>query len=190
MSLPDTTRAAFQEWFDRILDNDIPHDVTAFVLHLYEGAATFDAQLAGTTRFDPTDRDWALDEAWSTGEDLFVVDRSSAGDSWELALDMFRELLRDYLMTGLRAERLRHASGIAVGFVDDDLTLISNRQESSGPISNAVLKSIDLADREMFGFQRRLKSLSERRVRHSTRCRRMDCCQPLTGNADKISPGC
>ncbi|HEU4887972.1 MAG TPA: hypothetical protein VFV49_08810 [Thermoanaerobaculia bacterium] len=127
MQSPDiVTRAAFHEWLDRVLAGDLPSEVVGFVLHLYEGTSTFDAQLAGTTRFDPADPAWAQDEAWSTGEDLFGLDRARTGDSWELAHEQFTNLMHEYFATGLRAELLRRAAVVAMGFVDGDLTLISN----------------------------------------------------------------
>lgn len=99
-------RDAFHAFMDRALSAEVPDDVIAFVLNLYEGEHTFDAQLAGT------------------GESVFAVRRISVEDSRENARDLFRDLLIDYLSTGRNRQRLRRAKGVSVGFVNGDLVSI------------------------------------------------------------------
>jgi hypothetical protein len=124
-------RTAFHAFLDRALAGGVPDDIVAFILNLYEGTETFDAQLAGSTRFESTSSEWPVDPAFSTGEYLFAVPRLAVQDSWEEAFNLFRTLLLDYIMSGRKAARLRGAKGVAIGFVDGDLTVVDISQSIS-----------------------------------------------------------
>ena len=124
----DSATTAFFQWLDQVLAEPISSVTAGYVLNLYEGVSTFDAQLAGTRRFDPADRNWAGDMTFSTGENLFSIDRSLANDSWERALELFTMFLRDYLQSGREAATLLRATAVAVGFVDGDLIVLRGDQ--------------------------------------------------------------
>ena len=128
MSLPaDEYRDAFGAWLDGTLPNPLPDGVAAFVLVLYEGGRSFDAQIAGTAAFDTTDSAWAYDRLFSSGENLFSVRRRAVSGSWQAALRLYYDLLDEYLRTGSRREALNAAQGVAVTFAEGDIILVRPR---------------------------------------------------------------
>ena len=64
--LADEYRDRFGAWLDAALPDPLPERVAAFVLVLYEGGRTFDAQIAGTAGFDTTDSVWVRDQLFSS----------------------------------------------------------------------------------------------------------------------------
>jgi hypothetical protein len=119
-------RLEFAAWLDKFLVGLVANQVAAFVFNVYEGDVSFDVQLDGAASFDPADDSWASQRIVSTGEDLFSIPRDAVGDSWEAALDVVRQLVRQYLVSGLHAGKLKQAQAVAVGFVDGDLELVPN----------------------------------------------------------------
>jgi hypothetical protein len=127
MSSADERREAFHGWLNGALPDHTEARAVAFILNLYEGTETFDAQIAGATRFDAVDRSWAADTTFSSAQDLFSVQRAAVDDSWQRALRLYDELLSDYLRTGRRRDVLTAAQGIGVGFVDGDVIVVHPR---------------------------------------------------------------
>ena len=116
----------FTAWLDRFLVGSAATEVVAFVFNVYEGEASFDVQLDGTASFDTADDSWASRGIVSTGENLFAIPRDVVGDSWEAALDVLRQLIRQYLVSGSAASKLKQVRAVAMGFVDGDLELVPN----------------------------------------------------------------
>ena len=114
----------FSAWLDEVLSQEIPAEVVAFCFNLYEGEDGFYVQLIGAPAFDPEDSDWACDEAFSTGEEMFVLPHTQVGEDWERGLAAAVEMVKAYLADGEQAYVLRQAEGVAVGFVEGDLTVI------------------------------------------------------------------
>jgi len=125
--LADEYRDRFGAWLDAALPNPLPARVAAFVLVLYEGRRTFDAQIAGTAAFDSTDSAWAHDPLFSSRENLFTVRRRAVSGSWQAALRLCYDLIDEYLHTGGRREALNAAQGVAVTFADGDIILVRPR---------------------------------------------------------------
>ncbi|MBR6070838.1 MAG: hypothetical protein IKP78_09645 [Ruminococcus sp.] len=121
----------FAHWLDSLLENnDMPEGTAAFCLNLYEESDEehlYAAQLIAAGAFDPDDEagEWACEEVWSCGEDVFTVDTSDEDDTgWKHAQELFREMLEEYLVSGTYKSVLGGAKGIAVGFVDGELEIV------------------------------------------------------------------
>lgn len=112
----------FSEWLDSILKEFDSDEIIAFNFNLYENSedGIYDVQLIGSTDYDPDDDDWACNEAFSSGEDIF----SFAADDWEVALEECVGMVKSYLSSGSYRSKLLAAKAIAAGFVDGDLELI------------------------------------------------------------------
>ena len=126
--LAEEYRDRFGAWLDDALPNPLPARVASFVLVLYEGERTFDAQITGTAGFDTTGSSPSHDPLISSGENLFAVERGAVGGSWQAALRLYYGLLDEYLRSGGRRDTLIAAQGVAVTFVDGDSILLHPRR--------------------------------------------------------------
>jgi hypothetical protein len=88
----------------------------------HEAEQCFHAQLIGAARYSGTDDSWASDEVFSTGESVFELPHQAVGADWRDGLDATQALLRRYVQHGARADVLRKAHAVAVGFVDGDIS--------------------------------------------------------------------
>lgn len=125
----------FSRWLDCLLENnDMPENTAAFCFNLYEESDEehlYAVQLVAAGEFDPHDvnGDWACEEVWSSGEDVFTVDTSDEEDmGWKHAQELFCEMIGEYLSSGGYASVLRAAKGVAAGFVDGELRIISLKE--------------------------------------------------------------
>lgn len=121
----------FVHWLDNILENsDIPESTKAFCFNLYEESEEdhiYGVQIIAAGEFDPKDAagDWACEEVWSCGEDIFTVDTSDEEDTgWKHAQELFTEMVREYLDSGKYRKVLLSAEGNAIGFVDGELEIL------------------------------------------------------------------
>jgi len=79
----------------------------------------------GSLTPDDKEGEWACEEVWSSGENIFTVDTSDEDDTgWSHAQELFREMAEEYLRNGKYADVIKGAKGIAMGFVDGDLEII------------------------------------------------------------------
>jgi hypothetical protein len=76
----------FNAWVDRVMREFGATPSVAYNFHLYEHEDGFAIQLVGTSRFDPDDEDWACDETFSSGEDLFRLPHAVLGKEWRTGL--------------------------------------------------------------------------------------------------------
>ena len=125
----------FAHWLDDILENnDMPENTAAFCLNLYEEDIKdhiYGAQLIASGEFDPDDEsgEWACEEVWSSGENIFTVDTSDEEDTgWKHAQELFAEMAEEYLSSGKYRSILTGSRGVAIGFVDGDLEIIYKTQ--------------------------------------------------------------
>ena len=125
----DEIQAAFNHWADQAFA-EYAEPCAAYCFNLYEHAEEWAIQLSGTVRFDPADPDWACEEAFSSGEDLFVLPRGGEALDWMIALERARSLVGSYLQTSVYASRFRATQAVAIGFVDGDLEILSVRGET------------------------------------------------------------
>jgi len=113
----------FNAWVDRLLTKHASSSVVAYNFNLYEHTEQFAIQLVGARSFDVTDQDWACDEIFSSGEDLFYLPHTIVGDRWKNGLEAAQSLVKNYLQEGAQAAFLKESRGVGVGFVEGDIEL-------------------------------------------------------------------
>lgn len=114
----------FSKWLDNNL-KQLPSDVVAVNFNLYEGLnQTYDIQLIGSDKFDEEDDDWACEEIFSTGEDLFCIPITETIEHWLDGLSFIRKMIENYLKNGKYANVLKQLQAVGVGFVDGDIELL------------------------------------------------------------------
>jgi hypothetical protein len=114
----------FSRWTDRILLEYAGRAVAAYNFNLYEHEDAFAIQLIGASRFDESDSDWACDEVFSSGEDLFELPHSIVSADWREGLRHATGLVEQYLERGKLAPRLKLSQAVGIGFVSGDLEII------------------------------------------------------------------
>ena len=94
----------------------LPAEAKALCLNLYESEeeGEFDAQLVACAAYDREDPDWACEDIFSTGEELFGF----SSEDWEAALDLMLETMSEAIADGILPDAIEY---VAVGFVDGDL---------------------------------------------------------------------
>lgn len=121
-----TDYTAFSAWLDAVLSAEsLPEEIAAFNINLYESAEEadpplFDLQLMGAPFYDPDDADWACEEIFSTGENLFTL----SAEDWEACLADVIALVEQYLSDGQYADLFHAKQALTVGFVDGDLEVL------------------------------------------------------------------
>lgn len=114
----------FSKWLDSNLEQ-LPPDIVAVNFNLYEGSNdTYDIQLIGTDTFDEEDEDWACEEIFTTGEDIFLMPRTDDIEDWEDALDFITKMVRKYLEDGKYANMLKGLQAVGIGFVDGEIQIL------------------------------------------------------------------
>ena len=124
----------FFTWVDEALSAQLPPSIQAFNFNLYEGhkRKEWHVQIGGAKSFSVEDDDWACDEVFTTGENIFVVKSKDAGKEWEEALKCFLALAKAYLEEGQHAALLKSKRGVGMGFVDGDLHLLYVSENAAG----------------------------------------------------------
>lgn len=113
--------SGLEQWLTSVLLRPMSKAVTHLYLFLYETTATFAIQVMGYEGVLP--ESGPVPPVFTTGEDLFHIDRLSVGDDWQHALDLSRRLTRRYIAEGQARDAI--ASLVTeIGFVDGDLTRI------------------------------------------------------------------
>jgi hypothetical protein len=94
----------------------LPAEAKSLCLNLYESEeeGEFDAQLVACAAYDREDPDWACEDIFSTGEELFGF----SSEDWEAALDLMLETMSEAIADGILPDTVEY---VAVGFVDGDL---------------------------------------------------------------------
>jgi hypothetical protein len=112
----------FAVWLDRVATAGASSGARAFVFNLYEGETSFDVQLDGCSALDLS-TDWVGLRVFSSGEDLFEIPRTLAGDDWRAGLTAAQQLIRRYRSARTNA-RCLDGTPVACGFVDGDYELV------------------------------------------------------------------
>ena len=120
----------FNNWVDRIVSEVGVTPVVAYNFNLYEHENEFVVQLVGTDSFDLKDEDWACDETFSSGEDLFYLPHAVCGNQWRKGLEMTILLVKNYLQQGHHAASLKATRGVGVGFVDGNIDFVYLRGDA------------------------------------------------------------
>lgn len=113
-----------EEWLDSLDLDDMPENIIAYNINLYEGDETYDLQLIGSDEFDKDDPDWACSEVYSSEEEICYIEMTDEVGDWENAQKQFAQCIKDYLEEGKYADVLKAAKAIGIGFVDGDIELV------------------------------------------------------------------
>ena len=116
------TYSELETWLNEVMQMTIPVDVVAFCFNLYEDVnKSWTLELIGANTFVATDSDWACDEVFTTRDNPLIWNENK---EWQDVLMKIKELLQDYLEKGKYGKVLKEGQGLAVGFIDGDLTLL------------------------------------------------------------------
>jgi hypothetical protein len=114
----------FSKWLDYNLEQ-FSTDIIAVNFNLYEGSnQTYDIQLIGTNTFDEEDEDWACEEVFTTGEDVFLIPRTNDIEDWKKGLAFITKIVQKYLEDGKYANILQGLQAVGIGFVDGDIEIL------------------------------------------------------------------
>ena len=116
------TYSELETWLNEVMRMTIPDDVVAFCFNLYEDAnKSWTLELIGASSFDTTDNDWACDEVFTTRDKPLTWHDDK---EWQDVQIMTIKMIKDYIEKGKYGKALKERQGLAVGFVDGDLTLL------------------------------------------------------------------
>lgn len=110
----------FSKWLNSNLEQ-LPSDIVAVN---FSSNQTYDIQLIGTDTFDEEDEDWACEEIFTTGEDIFLMPRTDDIEDWEDGLDFITKIVRKYLEDGKYANMLKGLQAVGIGFVDGEIEIL------------------------------------------------------------------
>ncbi|MCT4618778.1 MAG: hypothetical protein N4A62_05255 [Marinisporobacter sp.] len=118
----------FSEWLNQYLVLELPKEIKAFNFNLYEEEEEYHVQLIGSETLPEEDDDWACDEIFTTGENIFIIANEQTGDTWEEGLRFIIELVKKYLVHGKFTEKLKSVGVVGVGFVDGDIEIVYQKK--------------------------------------------------------------
>ena len=114
------TYSELETWLNEVMQMTIPDDVVAFCFNLYEEANnSWTLELIGASSFDTTDNDWSCDEVFTTRDKPFTWKENK---EWQDVQITIIKMIKDYIEKGKYGKTLKERQGLAVGFVDGDLT--------------------------------------------------------------------
>lgn len=114
----------FENWLNSQLENDMPTDTKAFCFNLYEESAedfVYSVQLVACNKFDADDDDWACEEVWSSGEDIFCIELS---DEENKDHESAQALIKSWVLEYMKECEILSSKYVAIGFVDGELEII------------------------------------------------------------------
>jgi hypothetical protein len=117
----------FNEWLEEALPDIPPGDVRAYNFNIAERVDDFVVEIVGAPAYDPSNSDWACEESWSCRPSEFSLPHTDVGAQWKPVEELVVRFVREFLMNSiaLKAQWLRDADAVAVGFVDGDLNVVS-----------------------------------------------------------------
>lgn len=115
----------FVSWLNEVIVNIKDKDYPACCFNIYdEEDGTYSIQFIASSHYDDDDDSWALDEAYSTGENLFIVSEDILQDN-DLTMESYMiSLLKAFENHENKAMSLTRFEKIAFGFVDGPLHII------------------------------------------------------------------
>jgi hypothetical protein len=117
---------AFHTWLSEVVPLVQPPGVVAFNFNIAQGPTGFEVELIGSPTFDPNNSDWACEEAWVSRPRTFAASYAEFGKEWEPFLEWARRCLQSFVTgEGPKAQTLRSAEAVTVGFVDGELVLVA-----------------------------------------------------------------
>lgn len=113
----------FGEWLDEQLDTEIPEEIIAFNINIYE--SPFSVEVVGSSEFDLDDDDWACNEDWIPKIRMNPMSDELFGSSWDEAQENIMIMAKSYLESSLKnVNKLKSAKAFALGFVDGNLSYV------------------------------------------------------------------
>jgi len=113
-------------WLDRQLNEDIPAQVIAFNINIYE--SPFNIEIIGSKQFDPDDEDWACNEDWVPEQRVVSVSEALFGRSWGEVQENLITMVKQYLESSSKnAHKIKAAKGFAIGFVEGNLNYLHSK---------------------------------------------------------------
>lgn len=111
-----------EKWIDSIFENTIPNEVVGIAFNLYEDENNqWSIEMIGSGSFDAEDPDWACDEVFDTRDNTLSWVQDA---TWEGVLQEVIGKIQKYIEIGKYAGQMRAYSGVGVGFVDGDITIV------------------------------------------------------------------
>ena len=111
----------FTKWIYDAVKDGVPENVAAYCFNLYESAENgrYYIQLVASPSFDEDDPDWACDECFTTGENVFSIEAGG----YEEALEKFSAMI-EKPVSQCELPACFTGKRIAYGFVDGDLYIV------------------------------------------------------------------
>jgi len=118
----------FTSWLNEILKNPLPENTKGINFNLYEeeNPNTYGIQFVATKSFDLNDDDWACDDIFSSGENMYFFTNKN---NWEQILKEIELNIKDYLDKENESTVLKNYEGIGLGFVDGDLIILYKKEK-------------------------------------------------------------
>ena len=118
----------FTSWLNEILKNPLPENSKGINFYLYEeeNQNTYGIQFVATKSFDLNDDDWACDDIFSSGENMYFFTNKN---NWEQILKEIELNIKDYLDKENESTVLKNYEGIGLGFVDGDLIILYKKEK-------------------------------------------------------------
>lgn len=125
--------SSFFTWLDILLQGAISEEIVAFNFNLYESnnSQQFDIQLVGSKTYSSYNDDWACNNDYSSGENLFAF----YSPDWVSCLSAFADLIISYMRTGNNRQVLLSRKAVTFGFVDGDLFTVCENGVLTAPDS-------------------------------------------------------
>ena len=108
------------DWIDSILEKFIFQGIQSINFNIYEGENTLHLQIIGSESTPEQDEEWYCDNHFTTGENVFIIDRKITGGKWEEGLQYFINVVNEYLENGKNRDILKNMKAVGIGFVDGD----------------------------------------------------------------------
>ena len=116
------TAMDLRKWFYEQAESGMKEGVIALNFNLYEEEedGVYTAQLVGCARYDELNDDWACEEVFSSGEELYEF----TADEWESAQEDFNEAVQEEILSEELPEFLSAIQVITAGFIDGELEVL------------------------------------------------------------------
>lgn len=111
-------------WIDSVLSENDFIGIKSINFNLYEGEGTFHLQIIGSKKTPNEDEEWYCDNDFTTGENVFIINRSITGEEWKKGLEYFTKKIKQYIQNGKYKNKLTSMKAIGIGFVDGDIEII------------------------------------------------------------------
>lgn len=113
-----------EKYIDEALSQDLPEGTAAICFNIYEDDEDlWSFEIVAARSFDMNSDEWPCDEAGDFGTRDEPFEWGDEAD-WEEIEEKMCSMVCTYLEEGTYADKLKALDGVAVGFVDGDLSLV------------------------------------------------------------------